>query len=113
MPEVANCQQDSKFIRRILCATEFDNCGDVFWKSENDVLSLYILCNDLFWWGVADAELVTEENINILEQSYQDSPDNGGILFCCRSRKMRPQKPYYREIDESEHHLYNECGPAR
>ena len=34
-------------------------------------------------------------------------------LFCCRSRKMRPQDAYYRNLPESISALFDACGPER
>jgi len=102
-------------ILRILTAVAMYNCSDIFWRIDGEYapITIFANCNDLFYWGCADAEEITEDNIDIFEQSYKDSEDNGVELFCCRVRKMRPQEPYYKYINENEHHLFNECGPER
>ncbi len=79
-----------------------------------------INCNDLFYWATGDAQDLTIENLSILKQSIDElkkisiyslyeAPD----LFCCKVRKMRPQKPYYKYIKEDVHHLFDACGPER
>lgn len=84
-------------------------------------INFAILCNDLFWWATADAESLTPDNLPILKQCIEEVEklDEHGrafeadILFCCRIRKMRPQKPYYKSIPEKLHPLFDACGPER
>lgn len=100
---------------RVLTSTAFDNCDDVWWRVDGEYapVTMLINCNDLFYWACADAEIVTDKNIDVLEQSYKDSQDYGGILFCCRVRGMRPQGAYYKYIPKDEHKLFDACGPER
>ena len=96
---------------------------DLWWRTDGEYAPVTILvnCNDLFFWGCADAEAITTENIGEFEQAYEDAAkacEHGEyyaqILFCCRVRKMRPQTPYYKLIlPESLHGLFNACGPER
>ena len=75
--------------------------------------SLWILCNDLFFWACADGEDFELSDLPDLEKALLDSPTHGDLLWCCRKRKMRPQKPYYKYIKKEEHKLFNQCGPKR
>jgi hypothetical protein len=104
-----------RLVMRILSATAFDNCDDLFWRvdSEYAPITMFVNCNDLFFWGCADAETVTEENIGVLEQAYKDCPDHGGLLFCCRVRGMRPQGAFYKCFNMEEKPLFDACGPER
>src|SRR5690606_6019592 len=67
-------------------------------------LQAYVNCNDVFYWGSADCEEITKENIHLLIQSVKDCYEIGGYwcasefsdtLFACRSRGMRPQGAAY------------------
>lgn len=108
------CQLD-RLVMRILSATAFDNCDDIWWRVDGEYapLTVFVNCNDLFWWGCSDAEKVTAENIETFEQAYRDSPDHGGLLFCCRVRGMRPQGAYYKYLGAQEKPLFDACGPKR
>lgn len=85
--------------------------SDIIWDINFKFL---VICNDLFWWGTADAE---ELNISTIKQLEQALKDAGGIdgcdLYCCRMRKMRPQGACYKYIEEKNWSLFNKCGPER
>jgi hypothetical protein len=100
---------------RVLTATAFDGCGDIFWRVDEEYapITIFVNCNDLFFWGCADAEQITTENLEVLEQSYKDDERNGGLLFCCRVRGERPQGAYYKHIKKEKRHLYDACGPEK
>lgn len=106
-------------------------------------ITFFITCNDLFYWGGSDAEKITKENFPEIRRAIEDVrfalgfPKNpsrkeegdiylknkieefwdaellGALLFCARARKMRPQKPYYKNLPVKIHHLFDECGPNR
>ena len=100
---------------RILSATAFNNCDDIWWRVDGEYapLTIFVNCNDLFFWGCSDAEMITIDNIDVFEQAYKDSIDHGGLLFCCRVRGMRPQGAYYKYLDDGEKPLFDACGPER
>lgn len=104
----------AQLVYRILRATAFDNCCDIWWRVDEEYapITIFVGCNDVFWWGCADCEAVTAENIEILEQAYKDATYHGGALFCARVRGMRPQGAFYKHI-ESERALFDACGPER
>lgn len=101
-----------KFIERLLkLIAEYEIWDLVFWHTN---LKFYVNCNDLFAWGLADAEEITESNIDLLEQSLKDADYiDGAFLFCARSRKMRPQGAMYENIEKKNWYLFDECGPTR
>ena len=108
------------FVIRAFRATGFNHESDVHWSCDGEYapITLFINCNDLFYWGTADAEEITAENIQILEDTIKefgpyDMDDIAMNLFCCRSRKMRPQIPFYKHIKPEHRHLFDACGPAR
>jgi hypothetical protein len=104
-----------RLVMRILSATAFNNCDDIWWRVDGEYapLTIFVNCNDLFFWGCSDAETITIDNIGIFEQAYKDSIDHGGLLFCCRVRGMRPQGAYYKYLDDAEKPLFDACGPER
>jgi hypothetical protein len=82
-------------------------------ESENEKYELYINCNDLFFWGCGDAELITLEEISELLEYLKLSSKHGELLWVARKRKMRPQPAYYDYFDDNEKILFNGCGPER
>lgn len=109
-------------VMRIFRVTDKYDDYDLWWRTDGEYapVTMIVNCNDLFFWASADAETITADNIDEFEQAYEDAAkaDEHGecyaqILFCCRVRKMRPQKPYYKHIPEPLHGLFNACGPER
>jgi hypothetical protein len=73
-------------------------------------------CNDIFWWGCADCENVSEETLEDLNNAIKDcSPciTTGLLLYCARAKKMRPQGAAYSYIPKELWPLFDECGPKR
>ena len=104
-------------IRMLLEIISENDCFDsVNW---NEDIEFYVNCNDLFWWGSADAEdLNNISDIELFEKSLRDTDSIiGPDLYCARRRKMRPQDPYYTEVLCKENYkyqnLFNLCGPKR
>ena len=79
----------------------------------DDAVTMYVNCNDLFWWAVADAEELNFSDLAELNRCISESPDHGELLWCAKKRKMRPQKPYYKSFSNDEAELFNACGPER
>lgn len=113
-----------EFIMRVLRTTAFENCDDIWWRTDDEYapLTLFVNCSDVFCWGTADAEEVTPENVAIMEQAYADcraaDPRSGYIygsmLFCARVRGMRPQGAAYPGEDHKAlWPLFDACGPER
>lgn len=83
---------------------------------------LFVNCNDFFYWGCADAEEVTAENLPVLEACILDvskalSPDKdldtALMLYCARIRTLRPQGACYPHLPQAAWPLFDACGPAR
>lgn len=113
---------DFEFVLRVLRATAFDHTDILWWRTDGEYapVTLFVKCNDLFWWACADLEQVTPENVGELERAFADAkaahPQFGEVyadsLFCCRVRGMRPQGCCYppeRELWP----LFDACGPER
>lgn len=90
---------------------KYDNGLYLFW---NEDLEFFVLCNDVFYWGVADLEPIeTEEDIILLEKSFEEGGDDGAMLYCARKRNCRPQGTMYKHINKDKWHLFDAAGPER
>ncbi|WP_016888285.1 hypothetical protein [Mycobacteroides abscessus] len=101
---------DKDLLYEVAKLAQFDACESIWWRWNEGRTELLVLvnCSDLFDWGTADCELVTEENLPILKQSIADVQVVSGseydgqstafLLFCCRVRKQRPQGAYYKYL---------------
>lgn len=58
-----------------------------------ETLVLFVLCNDTFAWGCADAEEVTTEELPKLFEMHEKDPVYGSIRWVCIKRGEKPQKP--------------------
>lgn len=116
--------KDLAFILRVLGITsEYEACESVSWATdaERSQVSFFVNCNDLFFWGCADAEEVTPDNLDEFEKAFADAKAakpvvgacDAGSLFCCRVRKMRPQGACYKHYEKSMWPLFDVCGPIR
>lgn len=54
---------------------------------------LFVQCNDLFWWGTADAMDLPLVELPKLYKMWKADPKWGVEKWCCFQRKLRPQKP--------------------
>ena len=91
-----------QFILEVLQLTAmFPNnlCDELLWRCDGEYapITFFINCNDMFYWGCADCETITKENLHIFKKAVEDlkeckgaSKYDGPSLFCCRVRKMRP-----------------------
>lgn len=106
-PEVSN-----EFIRKLLkISSKHDVCEELYW-SEN--LEFFVICNDFFFWGAADAEGILQEDLELLEQCLIDDDISGTLLYCARKRKLRPQGAAYKAfLLEESWPLFDACGPER
>jgi hypothetical protein len=117
-------------VMRIFDGFEGPPRNAVWWRTDEpqyDPLTFLVNCNDLFYWGCADAEVITEENIAGLEQAVADmkavgAKDDKGrdedwydahLLWVCRVRGMRPQGAYYKHLTQAFWPLFDACGPER
>lgn len=87
--------------------------------------SMSIECSDEFWWASADAEAVTRENFHLLKEALEEcmalEKVNEGcmaildapLLFCARSRNIRPMKATYKDLDPWTIPLFDAIGPER
>jgi len=95
---------------------------EVFWHSTGGQKppQLMVGCNDFFAWGTADCEPITRANIHHLRAATEECeaiPDREGsswigLLFCAKSRGVRPQGCCYPE-NALLWPLFDACGPKR
>ena len=102
---------ENESVNRLLSLiAKYDDTGALWW---NENLQFYVICSDVFSWGTADLEPISEETLADLEKAYEDGGDWGAELYCARRRKKRPQGAFYDDIDEDVWHLFDACGPER
>ena len=73
-------------------------------------------CNDVFFWGCADGEDITEETLPAFNQAVDDCRGDVALaawLYCARIRKERPQGAAYTFIPKDLWPLFHACGPER
>lgn len=113
--------QPEHVIEILAAFDDADSHDSVWWRTDGKYapITLLVNCNDLFYWATADAEEITINNLPVYRQAVADIRAIGGMecsaaeLFCCRVRGMRPQGPFYRELDGAEKALFDACGPPR
>ena len=66
--------------------------------SEEPTTILYVNCNDLFYWGCADAESITNDEIPKLYKLWKANKRWGVDKWCCLKRKLRPQVPIVEDM---------------
>lgn len=77
-----------------------------------DEVKIVINANDVFYWAYSDFEYIEESELSELEECFKLT-NYGDMLWVCRKRNMRPQKPWYERFNEKEKELFNACGPER
>lgn len=107
--EIEHCRYLKSAIDLI---NEFDCHDDIHWNERDGKAYAWIICNDLFLWGSADGEEILPDDFDSLRQAYADSEFHGGILWCARKRKSRPQGAYYAHL-KNDAALFDACGPRR
>lgn len=120
---LANGNERLAFILAVLGTTARWECQEQIWWTTDcqNPPQFLVTCNDLFFWGSADAEELTPANVAELERAYADADAadsegfghvHGGALFCCRMRRMRPQGRCYPK-NKKLWPLFDACGPER
>ena len=66
---------------------------DIDGSSAGETTVLFVLCNDLFVWGSADAESLPHDEIGNLYKAWEQDKAWGTDKWCCIRRNMKPQKP--------------------
>ena len=95
----------------------------IWWRCDGEFspITIFIVCNDQFYWATADLEKITADNFSVLKQAIGDAKNidpvlgalRGCLLFCCRVRGMRPQQPAYPTDKPEWREIFDACGPER
>jgi hypothetical protein len=93
--------------------------GGLFWRVDmapgtDRETKLFAQCSDFFYWGTADLEEITVADIPLLRQSLEDLKAIGAeeelsTLFAARKRRLRPQRPCYKDFEPPVAALYDAC----
>lgn len=68
--------------------------NDVLFAGERGgTVDLYVDCNDVFAWAVADAEKLPYDKIQELYLMWEKDPRYGPTKWCVLQRKYMPQAP--------------------
>lgn len=125
MSQALSTRLDATLAVRILeIYARADVQDSLWWREKDGQIRFFAPCNDLFWWGTADLEEITSENVDVLEQTERDlcaleEATHGtqmvylSELFAARVRRMRPQRPCYKSMPLDVAALFDACGPAR
>ena len=73
---------------------------DYIMKDYPPTCGIVVNCNDLFYWGCADAESVQRVEIESLYLAWR----KGGLnvdKWCCLHRNLRPQVPIVKKMKEA------------
>ena len=90
---------DSNEVMSILrCFDRHDLHEDLLWRFDGDEISFFVNCNDAFYPGSSDGEVIRESDLIKLESAIDDvkaiepcyEPNVVILLFCSRKRKKRP-----------------------
>jgi hypothetical protein len=93
-----------------------DDYESLMWRVEGpDEIRLLINCSDFFYWATAESEEILAEDVPALRAALLDllaaDSDVGscylGELFAARKRKLRPQKPCYKNMEPAIAELFN------
>lgn len=119
-------------IMRIFNGFDGPSPDNLWWRTDGKYapFTVFVNCNDEFYWASADCEEITPENIEEMERAVADCiattrrkepwGERGcsvyaPMLFCARVRKMRPMGAAYPggEDHAGVRELLNACGPER
>ncbi len=115
------------FVMRVLTLFAMhpnDSTEMLMWRVDGKYapITFLVSCSDFFWWGTADCEIVTPDEIEALEQAFADvkaASTNtqldaywGAVLYVARKRRMRPQGAAYPTVPALAA-LFDACGPER
>lgn len=120
-PNAATVPEGDQIALRALRVTAFEYTDVLFWRVDDDILSVSVECSDVFFWGSADVEPLTVKNIDLFEATYAECEDRFGKynaehateLFCARARNTRPQGAFYKYLSPEWAELFNAAGPER
>lgn len=60
---------------------------------DEDAAQIYVLCNDVFAWGMADLEPMSLGDLEGVYKAYATNEWYGVTRWCCIHRNLKPQEP--------------------
>jgi hypothetical protein len=118
-------ERDGSFVRQILELLAHDRCTNLIWWERDGKIGVGADCSDCFFWGSADAEEITPDNLKLFIGTIKFCEDmeatNEGAcptvyadeLFAARIRKQRPQGASYEMYPPCLWAAFDACGPVR
>jgi hypothetical protein len=102
-------------VLRLLRLFEGDDCSWLIWAEDRDELRFAVNCSDTFAWGTADAEDVSDDDLDAIAQAKTDSRIDPfwPTLWVARKRQMRPMRLFLDDTAEPMSGLLMACGPER
>lgn len=78
----------------------FTNHREYGWggKVDGQTTVVFVICNDIFSWGTADAEALDHDEIGPLLKMHLADPRWGVAKWCMKQRNQRPQGPVERDM---------------
>jgi hypothetical protein len=76
---------------------------DLDGKAREETIVMFVLCNDLFYWGCADAESLPYSEIRKIYEMHIADPTWGTQKWCCLRRNLRPQTPIVKMMRDGGH----------
>jgi len=70
-------------------------------KKDGETIVLFVICNDVFAWGCADAEDLLTSEIENLYNLHMKDKKCGAIKWCCIKRNEKPQYPMVKWMEEN------------
>lgn len=69
--------------------------------SDDQKLAIYVNCNDVFAWGLADGELLESKDIEEVWKIWKKDGWPGLNFWCCKKRNQLPQAPVLRDLEKA------------
>lgn len=67
-------------------------------KHDNEKPKLCLLMNDVWQWASADGESVDWMDVPAIHKIWKDMGSDGLLVWACKKRNMRPQKPLFDKL---------------
>mgnify|MGYP001473367429 CR=1 FL=1 len=73
----------SFYLRVMSLVAEHEAYDSLFWRTDGTYapITLFIRCNDLFYWAMADLEEITPENVRELALALEDATGHRAVIL--------------------------------
>lgn len=114
----------NEYVLDVLRLFQFEFCDELFWRAdypEPGHFFISVNCSDVFYWGTADTEEITIEDVPALQADFEKQrelqgtpyPDYFYMPWIARKRGIRPQGAMYKYLPEAVVNQINEEIPER